>query len=287
LTQNIYDQPDFFERYSRLGRSVEGLDGAAEWPALQAMLPDLRGLNVVDLGCGFGWFCRWAREHGADGVLGLDVSENMLARARSMTTDPAIAYEQANLDDLALPNAAFDLAFSSLAFHYVEDATALYARIHRSLVPGGRLVFSTEHPIYMAPTQPGWALDAQGGKTWPVDRYLVEGPRTTDWLAKGVIKHHRTLGTTLNLLIGSGFTLEHVEEFRPTPEQIAARPTLAEELERPMFLMVSARKSVGLAALAPFLTCVILGLVPRIPLTATRRSTDRALASTPRSTVRF
>ena len=42
----------------------------------------MRGLRVVDLGCGFGWFCRWAREHGAASVLGLDVSENMLtARA--------------------------------------------------------------------------------------------------------------------------------------------------------------------------------------------------------------
>ena len=61
MTQNIYDNPEFFEGYSRLSRSVEGLDGAAEWPALKALLPELRGLRVVDLGCGFGWFCRWAR----------------------------------------------------------------------------------------------------------------------------------------------------------------------------------------------------------------------------------
>ncbi|TIT43325.1 MAG: SAM-dependent methyltransferase, partial [Mesorhizobium sp.] len=100
----------------------------------------------------------------------------------------------------------------------------------------------TEHPIYMAPTNPGWSIDGEGKKTWPVDRYLVEGPRTTDWLAKGVVKHHRTIGTTLNTLIGTGFTIEHVEEFRPTDAQIAAMPGLAEELERPMFLLVSARR---------------------------------------------
>jgi hypothetical protein len=57
-----------------------------------------------------------------------------------------------------------------------------------------------------------------------------------------VVKHHRTIGTTLNLLIQAGFSIGHVEEFRPTDEQIAARPDLAEELERPMFLLVQARR---------------------------------------------
>lgn len=52
MTQNIYDNPEFFEAYSWLGRSVAGLAGAAEWPALRALLPDLRGLRIVDLGCG-------------------------------------------------------------------------------------------------------------------------------------------------------------------------------------------------------------------------------------------
>jgi len=86
MTQNIYDDEGFFAGYSRLPRSVDGLDGAPEWPTLCAMLPELSGRNVIDLGCGFGWFCRWARRHGAAQVLGLDVSEKMLARARAEET---------------------------------------------------------------------------------------------------------------------------------------------------------------------------------------------------------
>src|SRR5438128_6471992 len=86
MTQNIYDDPEFFAGYSQLLRSREGLDGMPEWAALKVMLPDLEGLRVVDLGCGFGWFCRWAREAGAAEVLGLEVSEKMLARAREMTS---------------------------------------------------------------------------------------------------------------------------------------------------------------------------------------------------------
>ena len=242
MTQNIYDDPEFFAGYSRLDRSVEGFAGAAEWPALRALLPDLRDAKVVDLGCGFGWFCRFARAQGAARVLGLDVSERMLARARAMTSDAAITYEQADLERLDLPAASFDLAYSSLVLHYIADVPDLLAKLHRALVSGAHLIFSVEHPVYSAPSPPGWSIDADGRKVWSVDGYLVEGPRTTDWLAKGVIKQHRTIGTYLNLLIRQGFAISHVEEWGPTDEQIEAKPELAEERERPMFLLVAARR---------------------------------------------
>jgi len=242
VTQNIYDNEEFFEGYSRLGRSVEGLDGAAEWPALRALLPDLRGLNVLDLGCGFGWFCRWARQNGAAHVLGIDVSEKMLARSRATPQDTAITYTRADMEHLELPPASFDLVYSSLALHYIEDLKGLMSQVHRSLVPGGSLVLSVEHPIYTAPADPNWSLDAGGRKIWPIDGYLDEGPRSTDWLAKGVIKQHRTVATYINTLLRLGFALSHVEEWGPTEAQIAARPALADERQRPPFLLMAARR---------------------------------------------
>lgn len=241
MAQNIYDRPEFFAGYSSLVRSRQGLAGAPEWPAMRAMLPMVKGRHIVDLGCGFGWFCRWAHEQGAASVLGLDVSEKMLKLAVE-ASDTAIEYRRADLEELDLPEAAYDIAYSSLALHYVQDVARLFSTVHRALAPGGTFVFSTEHPILMAPTNPGWAVAADGTKTWPVDRYFIEGQRTTDWLAKGVVKYHRTMGTTLNALIAAGFTLDRVEEFRPTAEQIADRPELEEELERPMFLLVAARR---------------------------------------------
>src|SRR3546814_10171824 len=110
----------------------------------------MAGRRVVDLGCGFGWFARWARENGAASVLGLDLSDNMLARARAETADSAIRYEKADLDRLALPPTAFDLAYSSLAFHYVADFDRLVKTVHAALVPGAAFVFSIEHPVLMA-----------------------------------------------------------------------------------------------------------------------------------------
>ncbi|MDN2710725.1 class I SAM-dependent methyltransferase [Janthinobacterium sp. SUN118] len=238
MTQNIYDNDAFFTAYGQLPRSVGGLDSAPEWPALRAMLPQLQGKQVLDLGCGYGWFCRWALDAGAARVLGVDVSEKMLAQARSMGRHTAVSYARLDLEQLSLPPAGYDLVYSSLAFHYIERFDALLAAIRHGLKPGGKLVFSIEHPIFMAPRQPGWLTDAQGRKSWPVDSYQQQGPRVSDWLAPGVVKQHRTLGTTLNLLIQAGFQIEHVEEWGPTDEQLTQQPALAEERERPMLLLI-------------------------------------------------
>ena len=86
------------------------------------------------------------------------------------------------------------------------------SEVHRTLLPGDRLVFSVEHPIFTAPRCALWSVDAAGRKTWPIDGYLDEGPRVTDWLAKGVVKQHRAVATYLNLLLRLGFALSHVEE---------------------------------------------------------------------------
>jgi SAM-dependent methyltransferase len=182
---------------------------------------------------------------GCAGVLGVDLSENMLSRARAETADPAVQYFRADLERLELPEDAFDLAYSALALHYVEDLSRLVDAVSRALTSRGHFVFSIEHPIYMAPLRPAWLATEGGGRTWPVDHYAVEGPRVTDWLARGAMKQHRTSGTTLNMLIGAGFAIRRVEEWSPTPEQVAAQPSLAKERDRPMMLLSAAQKEDG------------------------------------------
>ncbi len=243
MAQNIYDDDSFFEGYSRLPRSVKGLDGAPEWPSLLAMLPDMTGRAVVDLGCGFGWFCRWAATDGAADVLGIDLSSNMLARAAADTTDERITYEQHDVDHLELPAASFDFAYSSLTLHYLIDLDHLFATVRQSLRPGAGFVFSVEHPICTAPSNPGFVTDDAGLTTWPVDGYLREGPRTTNWLAPGVVKQHRTITNYVQSLIGAGFMLTDLVEWGPSPEQIQEVPEWDVELERPFFLLIAAQLS--------------------------------------------
>ncbi len=242
--QNIYDNPAFFEGYSQLQRSKLGLPaGAPEWASLQAMLPSLEGLRVLDLGCGFGYFSRWARQAGAATVLGVDLSENMLARARSETKDPAIAFLRADIEHLDLPFASLDLIFSSLAIHYVADLPTLLAAMRKWLTPGGRLVFSVEHPIYSAPVQQGWQSDASGARTWPLRSYLFEGQRITEWITPGVVKYHRVVATYINGLLASGFQLLRIEEWGPSEAQLREHPEWVDEKHRPPFLLVSALRT--------------------------------------------
>jgi len=255
MTQNIYDTSAFFDAYAKLDRSVHGLGGAPEWPELRAMVPPMAGKRVLDLGCGYGWFCRWAREQGAARIVGVDVSHKMLERAREFDraeghapATPQITYVQGDLEKLSLIAASagdtqFDLAYSSLALHYIVDLSGLFAAIKQLLAPGSSFVFSCEHPMVTAPQPQGWITRDGGRKAWPVDRYLDEGARTTDWLAPGVIKQHRTLSSYLNLLIAADFALERVEEWGPSDADLAAHPDWAGERERPPFLLVAARAS--------------------------------------------
>jgi SAM-dependent methyltransferase len=242
VAQNMYDDEAFFVAYSGLRRSVEGLDGAPEWPTLRAMLPAMPGRRVVDLGCGYGWFSRWAADAGAATVLGIDLSERMLERATADTCDDRITYQRRDLDVLELPDAAFDVAYSSLALHYLADLGRILATIYRSLIPGGVFVFSIEHPIYSAPSRPDFIRDSSGHVSWPLDQYQIEGPRTTDWLAPGVQKYHRTIGTYVSGLLMAGFTLDDLCEWAPSAEQIAEFPEWSVELERPQFLLIGTHR---------------------------------------------
>ncbi len=244
MAQNIYDDPDFFAGYAALTRSTEGLDGAFEWPAVRSLLPPVAGLDVVDLGCGYGWFARWAAAEGARSVLGIDLSERMLARARELTgDDPVVRYDRQDLDDVELAPSSFDVAYSSLALHYLARLDDALTTVAGALRPAGAFVCSVEHPIYTAPSTPRFVVDEGGGRTWPVDGYLDEGRRTTEWLAPGVVKFHRTIATYVAALRRAGFDLTDMVEFGPTVADLDAHPDWAGERDRPMFLLLAARRS--------------------------------------------
>ena len=238
MAQNIYDDAAFHEGYSQFPRSRLGLAGAPEWASLQAMLPAIAGLRVLDLGCGFGYFCRWAAENGAAEVLGLDLSEKMLAVAVENSAGLGIAYERADLETFDLPDRQFDLVYSSLAVHYLANFEALCAKVRRFLPAGGRFVFSMEHPLYAARANPEWIPDADGNNAFLIKDYLREGKRLTDWIAPGIVKYHRTIATTINSLQANGLWLDHIDEWGPSPAQLQANPEWQDEAMRPMFLLV-------------------------------------------------
>ncbi|PKS06120.1 hypothetical protein jhhlp_007436 [Lomentospora prolificans] len=253
MAQNIYDRQDFFDAYmkfiDRSSKETE-LESDPAWSRLSPLLPDVTGLDVLDLGCGSGWFCRWAVRSGARSVLGIDISENMLNKARTLTGHdyPAIEYRRADLETLQLPESdtnKFGLVFSSLTLHYLDNLARTMSLIHRVLSPGSLFVFNVEHPIYTAPRNPHVLVDSESqDKYWSFANYHEEGERVVDWLAKGVRKWHRTLTGYMDLIFGTGFSLVGFVEWLPKKEELARGTVTEEDQLRPLFLMMSVRKAI-------------------------------------------
>ena len=242
MKENSYDNPRFFEKYSQMLRSSQGLEGAGEWRELEKLLPDFSGKRVLDLGCGYGWHCAYAAQHGAAAVLGTDLSEKMLATAQAKNGAPQITYRRSAMEDLAFPDGSFDVILSSLALHYVRDFVPLVERIVRWLTPGGHFVFSVEHPVFTAYGSQDWYYGPEGEILhFPVDNYYYEGKRDAVFLGEHVVKYHRTLTTYLNTLLEQGLVLRHVVEPQP-PENMLDLPGMQDEMRRPMMLLVSADK---------------------------------------------
>lgn len=243
MKENKYDCESFFQKYAQMLRSQKGLQGAGEWSELQKLLPDFHGKSVLDLGCGYGWHCKYAAEQGAETVLGTDISEKMLQKAVQINSAPQIQYQCIAMEDLVFPGETFDVVLSSLAFHYIKDFEPLVQNIAGWLKPGGNFVFSVEHPVFTAEGSQDWYYD-QDGKIlhFPVDNYYYEGRREAVFLGEKVIKYHRTLTTYLNTLLQNGFTLEHVVEPQP-PENMMDIDGMKDEMRRPMMLLVSAVKN--------------------------------------------
>ena len=233
---NHYDKPEFFAAYAQMYRSIHGLAGAGEWAPLQRLFPDLAGNDVLDLGCGYGWHCRYAAEKGARRVVGIDLSERMIAEARSRGADENVEYRVCGIEEYEYPAEQFDLILSNLALHYVEDLRGVYRSAYGALRPGGTFLMNIEHPVFTAGV--GQRFSADG--TWPVDGYFYPGERQTDFLGHAIAKQHHTLTQILQGLLDEGFLLEAVEEVLPPEEW---REQMPEEMRRPMMLLVRAAKT--------------------------------------------
>lgn len=243
MKENKYDQESFFERYSQMNRSKEGLTAAGEWETLKGILPDFKNKHVLDLGCGYGWHCIYAMEQGSASVVGVDISKKMLEVAKSKTQFEQVKYSCSAIEDIAFAAESFDLVLSSLALHYVADFDVVLKKIHSCLKKGGSFVFSVEHPIFTAYGTQDWYRDNNGEILhFPVDNYFYEGKRTANFLGEDVVKYHKTMTTYINGLLCNGFEIQSVVEPEPSQQMIDLNAQMKDELRRPMMLIISAIK---------------------------------------------
>jgi len=247
MQQNIYDDNEFFENYKNTRLSDNSFNELLEQPAMKKLLPDLHDKTVLDLGCGFGFNCKEFVLSGAKSVVGIDLSEKMLAMANETNKLDAVTYHKMNMTDIDQLTETFDFVYSSLAFHYVEDFETLIHKIYGVLNNDGVLLFSQEHPIVTAVKNDGdnYVKKLNGTiKGFLLNNYADMSIRKEKWFVEGVEKYHRTIGYILNTLIKCGFAIEAVDEPLPSEEALEMRKGLEKEFIKPTFLIVKARKAI-------------------------------------------
>lgn len=186
---------------------VWGPEGLREAEA--HLLGDVRGLRVLEVGCGAAQGSRWAADAGAQ-VLGLDLSAAMLAAAHA--ADPALPLLQADATRLPLADGCVDVAFSAYGgVPFVEDSAGLMREVARVLRPGGRWVFSVTHPVRWAfPDDPGEAGLTATSSYFDTTPYAETG-QDGEVL---YVEHHRTLGQRVREVVAAGFRLVDLVEPR-------------------------------------------------------------------------
>ncbi len=233
------DRPIALAAYERLAEAyaakaeTKAENGYNEHPAIRRVIGAVEGLAVLDAGCGPGFLTRDLLAAGAARVTAFDVSPAMvrLAQARAPAAEVFVA-------DMAQPlaglnDAGFDLVVSSLAIDYVRDWSVPLGEFRRLLRPGGRLVFSVQHPMgaydwYRPPSPFGVQYVEATWKGFTADPVVVPD-------------YYRSFEEMVNPLLAAGFALRGVHETRPAPELEAIDPVkYARGMAYPTFMVIDA-----------------------------------------------
>lgn len=198
-----------------------------ERPATKALLPDLAGLDVLDAGCGDGYYSEYMTERGAR-VVGYDPSAKMIEHARLRMNGKACELHACQSRDLPqiLKGRNFDLILSALVLHYVEDLTSEFSHFRKAIRPEGRVVISMKHPlIHMGAVQRfGYRAHNKLRIRW-------------DWVDGDVLHIQRPLGAITDSADAAGFYIDRLIEAQPLPEMKAVEPQKYEMAIRfPFFL---------------------------------------------------
>jgi SAM-dependent methyltransferase len=229
-TVRAYDE--IAERYA-----WEALNNAynAEYerPATLSLLPDVRGLRVLDAGCGPGIYSEWLASHGA-AVVSVDASREMLRLAEErLGAKVTIRFADLRKPLSFIANSALDLVLAALVFDSIMDWRPLFSELGRILVDNGLVVFSIGHPMAefeLSETKRYFDVELTQGE-WP--NYGVMVP-----------SYRRPFQDVFDPLLENGFTIEKVLEPRPTEACERIAPRIYKKLnENPWFLCIRARKS--------------------------------------------
>lgn len=207
-----------------------------------AMMGDVAGKNLLDVGCGSGYFARAMHERGAH-VTGIDISPRMIQHAQE-TGPAAIRYDvlDAAAIDRKFPAASFDLATACLSLQDCPEPARVLKAVAKVLKPGGRFVSSIEHPFSSMPFRQWQRADDKKTKKWLcVDKYFERGAMPYTWKRWSYEFTTRALHVTLeqwvDWTIEAGFSIRAMREPKPTEAALRSQPDLEDATRVPYFLI--------------------------------------------------
>ena len=223
-------------QYDAMAADYAADDGAYnayyERPATIALLGDIDGRDVLEVGCGAGPLTEFLVKHGAR-VSACDVSAEMVRLARTRVGDRA-QFVVASIEEplTFAEDRRFDIVVASLVMHYVRKWEPVLSEFHRVLRPSGAVVFSTHHPTM------DWELS-------PGDYFATK--QITEMWRKGsgefeVTFWRRPLTEMTRSIAAAGFVIEQLVEPMPAPELRERSPRDYANLStRPQFLFFRLR----------------------------------------------
>ena len=211
-------------------------------PAYMGMLPNVSGLQGLDVGCGEGHNTRLVAQRGAH-LTALDISGRFVDYAQEQETEEplGITYLRASAVDLPLADAVFDFVMATMSMMDVPDQQRAIREVARVLKPSGFFQFSILHPCFMTPRFK-WVLDEEGRRVAMEcgDYFKTEQGAIEEWIfgsAPDELKERykkfriprffHTLSTWLNMLATAGLVIEESAEPYASDESIAIYPSLA------------------------------------------------------------
>jgi ubiquinone/menaquinone biosynthesis C-methylase UbiE len=221
-------------------------------PNLLRIVEPTKGMRILEVGCGDGFFADAFAKAGAQ-VVGSDIAKEMVERAK--IKNPNIRWYAAPADKLEFAqDASFDVVVVVLAIQNIENLSGAIAEAKRVLVPGGSLIFVLNHPVFRIPKKSSWGWDEENAVQYRrLDSYLSESSEEIDMdPGKSVGKRithsfHRPLQLYIKVLAKHGFAVVGFEEWISNKKSQNGPRQAAEDIARkefPLFLMMKAQKLV-------------------------------------------
>src|SRR5207249_405654 len=179
------------------------------------VLPDVRGKDVVELGCGTAYVSAWLKRRGARRVVGVDITPAQLDTARRLNTKYELGLElvEANAEATGLPAASFDLAISEYGASIWCDPYKWIPEAARLLRPGGELVFLRNSTLSLL-------CMPDVGKVSEQLQRPQRGMNRLDWPGDTEIEFHLGHGDLVRVLHESSFDVVDLVEIYASPDSI-------------------------------------------------------------------